>query len=284
MKRNITVDIIRGVAMLMVALQHTMSGSTNDAQHSFLFNVVWSLQLPLFIIISGYVTKYSRPIGDVTSLWHFICNRTMAYLFPWAVWTFLVRGFVFNQQYFFDIKYLLWHMDAGYWFLTTIWSICMFFGVADYCTSKLNITRLYAKIVAHCLFCGLGMIILALIGLKMGLNFLAIKLTLYYFPIYLLGYIYGQLEDTLANIRHYCNIRECVIIISAAIWVAALSRVYVFDCADSGLDILLRFTISIFGCIFVCGLISGIYPPPHISHYNWEYKNLYKQRNVRFVV
>ena len=51
--RNEYVDIMRGVAMLLVVLGHTMTGSTVNSESSFLFNIVWSLQMPLFILISG---------------------------------------------------------------------------------------------------------------------------------------------------------------------------------------------------------------------------------------
>lgn len=40
MARNETVDIIRGFAMLLVVLGHTMSGSTIEYQNSFLFQVI----------------------------------------------------------------------------------------------------------------------------------------------------------------------------------------------------------------------------------------------------
>ncbi len=59
-QRNNFVDIIRGIAMLLVVLGHTMTGSSKDSQSSFLFNFIWALQMPLFMIISGYVVKFSR--------------------------------------------------------------------------------------------------------------------------------------------------------------------------------------------------------------------------------
>lgn len=90
--RNQFVDIMRGIAMLLVVLQHTMSGCTVGAENTFVFNIAWSLQMPLFILISGYVTKYSRPISDGKGLWKYVKRRTVAYMLPWAVWSFLVRG------------------------------------------------------------------------------------------------------------------------------------------------------------------------------------------------
>lgn len=105
--RNQFVDIMRGIAMLLVVLGHTMTDCTVDSQQSFLFNIIWSLQMPLFILISGYVTKYSRPISDGKGLWKYIKRRTSAYILPWAVWSFVVRGIIFGQDGFLNIRSLL---------------------------------------------------------------------------------------------------------------------------------------------------------------------------------
>ena len=66
--RNNTVDIIRGFAMLLVVLGHTISGTVREYSNSLLFQVIWTLQMPLFIIISGYVTRYSRPLTGRSDL------------------------------------------------------------------------------------------------------------------------------------------------------------------------------------------------------------------------
>ena len=42
----------------------------------------------------------------------------------------LVRGIIFGEDGFLNVKHLLWNMDSGYWFLATIWTISMIFGIA----------------------------------------------------------------------------------------------------------------------------------------------------------
>lgn len=37
--------------------------------------------MPLFIIISGYVTKYSKPLTTRDKLWVFVKKRTLAYIY-----------------------------------------------------------------------------------------------------------------------------------------------------------------------------------------------------------
>lgn len=179
--RNPTIDILRGIAMLMVVLQHTMVGCTINAENSFLFNVIWTLQMPLFILISGYVTKYSKPITSAKAYGKFVCKKTFAYLMPWAVWTFVVRGLIFKQTLYLNIKYILFHMDAGYWFLFTLWTIVMIYGFAQFVSERFcakNKSK-FTKLLVLTIVYVIGMVILASVGLAMGLSFLCIKLTLY---------------------------------------------------------------------------------------------------------
>lgn len=256
--RNKIVDIIRGFAMLLVVLGHTLSGSTANFDDTFLFQVIWTLQMPLFIIISGYVTKYSKPLTTRDRLWGFIKKRTLAYLLPWAVWSFVVRGLIFQQTNYLDIKWLLWHMDSGYWFLATIWTISMIYGLADYASNKISKSTTW-NILIHLILCGVGMIVLGVIGYIADLSFFCIKLTLYYIPFYLLGYLYGQLQDKFLALKNSSSLVNGVVTISLAIWLTMILRFNFHDDNGDVLNILLRFTTSLFGCISIIGLFIGIY-------------------------
>ena len=256
--RNQFVDIMRGIAMLLVVLQHTMSGCTVGAENTFLFNIAWSLQMPLFILISGYVTKYSRPISDSKGLWKYVKRRTVAYMLPWAVWSFLVRGIIFGENSFLNVKHLLWNMDSGYWFLATIWTINMIYGLADYASNKISKSTTWNMLI-HLTLCGVGMIVLGVIGYIAGLSFFCIKLTLYYIPIYLLGYLYGQLQDKFLALKKSSSLVNGVITISLVIWLTMILRFNFHDDNGDALIIVLRFITSLFGCISIIGLFIGIY-------------------------
>lgn len=257
-ERNPFVDIMRGIAMLMVVLGHTMTGCTVDSQKSFLFNIIWSLQMPLFILISGYVTKYSRAICNGTDLWKYVKRRTVSYMLPWAVWSFLIRGLLFGQTAFWDIKNLLWNMDSGYWFLVTIWTISMVFGAASYlaeCFGKSGEMRKQTVL----LLCYLaGMILLVGIGMIMGISFFAIKLTLYYMPFYYAGYLYGQIDDKLMSTKQGKTVVDCCIALCFAIWLYVILRISLYEMSDNGIAIILRAGTSLAGCIAICGLLNGV--------------------------
>lgn len=255
--RNQFVDMMRGIAMLMVVLGHTMTGCTSNAQASFLFNIVWSIQMPLFILISGYVTKYSHKIGNWSDFICYLQRRTVAYMLPWVVWSFIIRGFIFEKYNFFDIKYILWNMDSGYWFLATIWTISVIFGVASYvaeCFIKEDgIKKQCVVLVVY--IC--GMLALLGLGLVFGLSFFAIKLTLYYMPFYFAGYLFGQYDDRLLSNPMGRRFADCMIALCTVWWIYIVLRYSLYDMNDNGWYIILRAGTSLTGCIMICGLLQS---------------------------
>lgn len=258
-ERNQFVDIMRGIAMLLVVLGHTMTGCTVDSQKSFLFNIIWSLQMPLFILISGYVTKYSRIISDGKGLWKYVKRRTLAYMLPWVVWSFLVRGILFGEGDFLNLKYLLWNMDSGYWFLATIWTISVIFGVASFIAERLSKENVLKKQIVL-LGCYLaGMVLLAGIGAILGLSFFAIKLTLYYMPFYYAGFLYGQFDDRIKESETGKKIIDSVVAICFVIWLFVILRVSLYEMSDGSFAIILRAATSLAGCAAICGLCKGIF-------------------------
>ena len=131
-------------------------------------------------------------------------------------------------------------MDSGYWFLATIWTISMVFGVASYLA---------------------GMILLVAIGMVTGYSFFAIRLSLYYMPFYYAGYIYGQIDKQLLNTNKGKKVVDCGVAVCFAIWLFVILRFSLYEMSDSGLAIILRAATSLTGCIAVCGLCSGIFSP-----------------------
>ena len=109
----------------------------------------------------------------------------------------------------------------------------------------------------HVAFCGIGMIILGVIGYLLGLSFLGIKLTLYYLPMYLMGYLYGQLQEGLLAKKYGRTAINWSIAICLGIWLALINRIDFYGGADGGLFILLRFATSVMGCVAVIGLFTS---------------------------
>ncbi len=257
--RNQFVDIMRGIAMLLVVLGHTMTGCTTGAEKSFLFNIVWSLQIPMFILISGYVTRYSRGISDASGLWKYIKRRTIAYLLPWVVWSFLVRGIILGQSNFLNIQWLLWHMDFGYWFLAAIWTISVIFGISTFTAKKIGKDSVIKQQVLTLILYVVGMAILAGVSFFTGLSFFAIKLTLYYMPFYFAGYLYGQYREKILELKCGKTIIDIMIICCLVGWIFIITRYHSYALPDNGMAIVVRALCSITGCVAVCGLCKGLF-------------------------
>ena len=256
--RNEFVDLIRGVAMLMVVFWHTMTGSTKGYEYSLLTNIIWSLQMPLFILISGYVTRYSKELKTIGELLKFFLKRTTAYLLPFAIWSFLIRGLILGQSNFLNIKYMLWHTDSGYWFLITIWTISVIFGIANFVSSKIKNTILGKQALLLLVYI-CGMAVLGIIGYFVGMSFLGIKLTLYYMPLYFSGYVYGQYRDRIFSLSFGKRTVDIIVAVCLAVWIFSLTRFNLFTLADGGKNIIIRAAVSLFGCIAVCGLLKGAF-------------------------
>lgn len=254
--RNQTVDSLRGFAMLMVILGHTLTGITSDSQESLLFNIIWSLQMPMFILISGYVTQYSRPIKGFPSYINFLKKRTFSYLVPWVVWTIFVRGILLGQNNFLNLGWMIYHMDSGYWFLVTIWTISTMWGTAQFIGATFKgITDDSWKYLAivTIIYGGLACC-LALLGLIIGLSFLCIKLTLYYIPFYYLGALYGWYRKSVPTANQQATCVNLVVAGATCIYVYLITRFNLYTIADNIPGISIRIMASVAGCIVISSL------------------------------
>ena len=254
-QRNMYIDVLRGIAMLMVVLGHTMTGATNNSEKSFLFNIIWSLQMPLFILISGYVTRYSKRITSSFKLKSVLIKRTKAYLLPWFVWTIFVRGILINKEIP-HLFHIFWNMDSSYWFLFTIWAINVVYCISEFFSLKVQKDyQTFKNTIMIWIMFVFGMIILLGIGIIFGLSFLGIKLTLYYMPFYFCGFLYGKYQDKIHMLKGSKKVIELVVAISAIVWMYSLIRINLYSLQDSGINIIIRAIVSMTGCITIFGLI-----------------------------
>lgn len=265
-KRNAVVDVIRGIAMLLVILGHSMTGSALNSENSIVYNIIWTIQMPLFIVISGYVTRYSHGVDNIRNLLKYLKKRSLAYLLPFCVWTFIIRGFIFGQTKYLDIKYVIYHMDSGYWFLFSIWTISVIYGISAYLANK-TLYRIsrdtsekpYAKLIMTVIFCSAGEGILCLMGIVFGFSFLCVKLSMYYLVFYIAGFIYGALHDQILSAINGKLVQNIMIAVSCITYIVLITKSNYYYAADNLIGIVGRTIASLTGIITVCGLCSGLF-------------------------
>lgn len=170
------------------------------------------------------------------------------------IWTFVVMGIQYSDTHYSDLRYLLWHMDSSYWFLASLWTISMIYGVAKFLSFRLSLP--VPHLISTILLMGCGMAILGIIGYFAGINFFAIKYSLYYFPFFTLGYIYGQIQDSLSCRPRMRHLQDIIIAISLPIFIFLALRYDFYSCEDSPMMILNRFLASVTGSIVIIHCIS----------------------------
>lgn len=260
--RNLIADAVRGLAIILVMTGHAISNNGTGYEEIILYKIIWSLQMPLFMIISGYVTKYSKAIIDKNTYSKYIKNKCISYLLPWFVWTIIVRGILLksgeaSSGLISYIRYIMWHMDTGYWFFFSLWTICIAFGTASFVANKC--TRIKNKqIILTVLFTSILAGILVMIGLIADFEFLGIKYSLYYLPFFLSGYLYGCISGELVQQKWIENIKQAAFLPAITIFVYIIINYNTYLAPDTPIYILIRILASLAGCVVVFLVVSDV--------------------------
>ena len=255
--RNEVLDAVRGIAIILVMVGHVSDVNVTHFFDSTIANVIWSLQIPLFMLISGYVTKYSQPIDDNKSYFQYLIKRTTAYLLPWVIWTIFVKGILLGTTDLISyIKYIVFTMDAGYWFLFSLWTICLVFGTSTLIATKMSEKKLF-RIVITVLTSIILAAFLLIVGIKVGISFLGIKLTLYYLPFFYLGYLFVNIEKEYTGRKWFEITKKAVVLPSIIIYSLIILNFNLYY-ADDAFNIILRFVASVLGCMIVFYAMANI--------------------------
>ena len=125
------IDALRGFAIILVVIGHLVQNNYSDAYHNSIFNVIYSIHMPLFFFISGCVTKrhiintesYSCENNSILSRFRKAClgggiklaNKAFALILPSILWTVLVPNYFSN----FSISESI----SNFWFLNTLFVV-----------------------------------------------------------------------------------------------------------------------------------------------------------------
>lgn len=90
-KRDYRLDILKGVAAILVVLGHNiqlLGGSEYDFYSNYLFRFIYMFHMPLFMLISGYLFSFSV---DKYSANKIVKNKVVSLLLPVLTWSFLAK-------------------------------------------------------------------------------------------------------------------------------------------------------------------------------------------------
>lgn len=130
MQRLLYLDALKGILIVLVILGHAVQFTIENYQHVFLFRFIYSFHMPLFFLISGYLTFKGRYDEQLVQ------KRAIQLLVPFVVWAFLspvLENYAFDFQR--SCKALL-YPDNGLWFLYNLFVYSTVFNLSERFTNK----------------------------------------------------------------------------------------------------------------------------------------------------
>ena len=82
--RSQTIDAVKGAAILLVMAGHVLVW--NHMEDPYLYDVIKVVQMPLFIMVSGYLCGMGRRVEGLSDYGRILKKRALAYLTPFFFW------------------------------------------------------------------------------------------------------------------------------------------------------------------------------------------------------
>ena len=240
--RSQTVDALKGMAILIVMVGHVLTW--NHMEDGYLYDGIKVIQMPLFIMISGYLCGIGRRAQSVTQYGKILKKRGIAYLVPFFFWIILLH----HLDHLSNIIDTLFCLDKGLWFLMTLFLLNVMIYTAQLAEAM---AARYKRQVFWLVYLGLtGFVVLQTL---LGWEFLSPGLTRLYLPFYLAGYLSGEHREVCAKIGETWKALACVLAAGGLLYL-----VIVCDLLDVGSLMLLgrQILASFLGCYVVIYLVA----------------------------
>ena len=192
-KRNFTIDALKGFAMLLVVIGHSIYVTYDDPNRGFLFSAIYSFHMPLFMFISGYVTYKKDRVIDCK----WLKNRFVSLVVPFVAWIFIpyIWGGNWNTTELSNqIVNVIKRPDYGLWFLWILFLNCCLLFLWN--AVKQIISSKYDEIVLIAMVIVLNVINILIDG---GNGWLGLGLWAWYSVFYVAGYIWANHKQLYAN-------------------------------------------------------------------------------------
>ena len=139
-KRLQYIDIIKGVAIILVVLAHLIQTNVVDGVHDEVFQFINSFHMPLFFFASGYIAVKTCRLDDIRGGYLFVNNKLRSLILPLLIWTLFVnRYFLSSSWTSLTIEDLIVCLTKpGLWFLLTLFKISILFGVLHLISKRLR--------------------------------------------------------------------------------------------------------------------------------------------------
>jgi fucose 4-O-acetylase-like acetyltransferase len=251
-ERIVYIDRLKGVAILLVVIGHFIQYNTIESKDNFLFNLIYSFHMPLFMLVSGYVAYLTIRFTIFQDYLAFLLKKGKSLLIPFFVWPLIVDNFFFTNKYAIDFLGQLTNLvndpRKGLWFLWYLFFLTLLYSIFLFFSNKFNNKN---NILAD----------LLIIGLLLGLCFVfkIFQATVYinsfiqYFGFYFAGTLlakYKWFKEIILDVRFFTI---CLVVFALSV------GYYSFNDSDFhtiGLSLLVRFLVAFVASFVVYYMVN----------------------------
>ena len=251
-QRNNSIDAVKGIAIVLVMIGHAFVH--NHMEDAYVYDFIKAVQMPLFMIISGYLCGQGRKISDVKTYGKVMGKRAVSYLVPFFAWLTIMHLTNLGEAY----RTVVFQLDYGLWFLAVLFILTFMVYTAQLVTGKIRNKNFALSELIFWIVYGMCCLILV-IQILTGNTFLSPYLTIIYVPFYMLGYVIGNYGkkflcwDTKESGKIDCKNNH---VVQAAVVAMALAFLYLvitrnLNSMETKLDSIIQMVASVFGSVAV---------------------------------
>lgn len=187
-QRNKALDCYKGVLIVLVVLGHIFEYSVSDWDNNILQNFIWAIQMPGFMLVSGYFSF--RKVENGKKLIVRCQKSAERYLLPFLSWFIFISVLLLGnheRNVLKGLESLAWRVDGGLWFIWVVFVLSMVMGLCNLVRSRADgfVKQLLLVVVVFGICYGA----LLIIAKFTSINFIGIKFVLYYGLFYGMGWL-----------------------------------------------------------------------------------------------
>lgn len=184
-QRNNSIDAVKGIAIVLVMIGHVFVH--NHMEDAYVYDFIKAVQMPLFMLISGYLCGQGKKIKDLKMYGSVMSKRAIAYLVPVFAWLAIMHFGNLAEAF----CTIFFQLDYGLWFLAVLFILTFFVYTAQLLASSWREKNLVLSEVVFWIVYGIFCVILVA-QIVLGNTLLSPYLVIIYVPFYMMGYVVGN--------------------------------------------------------------------------------------------
>lgn len=297
-QRNSSIDAIKGIAIVLVMIGHVLVH--NHMEDPYLYDFIKAVQMPLFMIVSGYLCGHGRKVSSWEEYRTILKKRAVSYLIPFFAWLTVMHLWDLKTAY----QTIFVQLDYGLWFLAVLFLLTFMVYTAQWVSAMLRVNTTWLSEIVFWGVYGFFCMILV-IQILTGNSLFSPYLTILYVPFYMAGYVlgnygkkflcWGTQENGKIDCKNSFLIRLGVILLTLLFFYLVAAKD--LNSMETRLDTLQQMLASVCGCVAIIygvlllkeGKIKNIFAKLgnytleiYVIHYHFANMLNFHERNYKF--